>query len=125
MGVSKMIDQAGLTDFTTDFEQSNVGSARNSIHSIRTVTTNADFADTESVAYFDPEAHKKKIKQKIPQLKNVVALSKQEDGENSARNKQQNKDSNPFNISNDAKGSMIGAGSARTSKTSDVKRDKA
>ena len=34
MGVSKMIDPNNLTDFTTDFDQSNVGSARNSIHSI-------------------------------------------------------------------------------------------
>ena len=76
MGVSKLVgkdlesnnqvdsnNRDGFVDFTRDY-QSNLSSARNSIHSIRTVTTNADFADTESVARFDPEAYKKNAQKK-------------------------------------------------------------
>ena len=86
MGVSKLVGKElesnnpeGFVDFTRDY-QSNLSSARNSIHSIRTVTTNADFADTESVARFDPEAYKKNAQKKIPQLKNLGANQKQKSG---------------------------------------------
>ena len=92
MGVSKLVgkdlesnnqvdsnNRDGFVDFTRDY-QSNLSSARNSIHSIRTVTTNADFADTESVARFDPEAYKKNAQKKIPQLKNLGANQKQKSG---------------------------------------------
>ena len=92
MGISKLVgkdpesnnqvdsnNHEGFVDFTRDY-QSNLSSARNSIHSIRTVTTNADYADTESVARFDPEAYKKNAQKKIPQLKNLGANQKQKSG---------------------------------------------
>ena len=65
------VNRDGHNDFPSDFYSSNRNSGRNSIHSIRTTTTNAEFGDTESMANFDPEAYKKKAIKKIPQLKNV------------------------------------------------------